>query len=116
MLVPTINSVIKIIMAAASFVRRHAAAPTKGRAIRCTVDGSTPKRLAIPRTPSPVRLRSFPRPPKSFALILGPPKPGPDSFFDRCALELGKHAHHLKHGLAARRRGGRGIANPRFFR
>jgi len=44
-----------MIMAAASFVRRHAAAPTKGRAIRCTVDGSTPKRLAIPRTPSPVR-------------------------------------------------------------
>jgi len=62
-----------------------------------------------------LKLGGYPSPPKSFALILGPPKPGPDSFFDRCALELGKHAHHLKHGLAARRRGGRGIANPRFF-
>lgn len=44
-----------------SFVcrRPHAATPSKGRLTRCTVLGSTPKRLAIPRTPSPVHLRSF---------------------------------------------------------
>jgi hypothetical protein len=38
MLVPAINSVIKMIMAldaVASLVRRHATMPTKGRAIRC---------------------------------------------------------------------------------
>jgi hypothetical protein len=57
MLVPAINSVIKMIMAldaVASLVRPrpHAATPTKGRLIRCTVLGSTPKRAAIFRTPS----------------------------------------------------------------
>jgi hypothetical protein len=40
-----------------------------------------------------------------FPLILDPPKPGTDSFLNHRALELGKHAHHLKHRLAGRRRG-----------
>jgi hypothetical protein len=35
----------------------HAVMSAKGRLILCTVLGSTPKRLAMPRTPSPVRLR-----------------------------------------------------------
>jgi hypothetical protein len=38
-----------------------------------------------------------------FPLILDPPKPGTDSFLNHRALELGKHAHHLKHRLAGRR-------------
>jgi hypothetical protein len=75
--------------------RPHAAASTKGRLIRCTVLGSTPKRLAMPRTPSPVRLRSFRaawirfsssgaigRSAESFALVLGSPKTGADPFCD----------------------------------
>jgi hypothetical protein len=52
-----------------------------------------------------LKLGGYPRPAKSFALVLGPPKPGPDSLCDHRALKLGEHAHHLKHGLAARRRG-----------
>jgi hypothetical protein len=36
-----------------------AVASSKGRLIRCTVLGLTPKRLAILRTPPPVSLRSF---------------------------------------------------------
>src|SRR5215467_1922327 len=77
----------------------------KGRLIRCTVLGSTPKRLAMPRTPSPVRLRSFRAAWIPFSLILGPPKPGADSFCDHRPLKLGKHTHHLKHGFAGRCRG-----------
>src|SRR5262249_58962269 len=94
--------------------RPHTAMSAKGRLIRCTVLGSTPKRLAMPRTPSPVRLRSFRaawirfsrsaaiRGRPSRFLILGPPKPGADSFCDHRPLKLGKHTHHLKHGFAGR--------------
>src|SRR5262249_22960510 len=42
---------------------------------------------------------------QSFSLILGPPKPGADSFRDHRPLKLGKHAHHLKLGFATRCRG-----------
>jgi hypothetical protein len=42
---------------------------------------------------------------KLFAFVLGPPKPGADSFCDHGPLKLGEHAHHLKHCLTARRRG-----------
>src|SRR6516165_11441475 len=52
-----------------------------------------------------LKLSRYARPPKSFALVLGPPKPRADSFCDHRPLKLGKHTHHLKHGLAARRRG-----------
>ena len=40
-----------------------------------------------------------------FPLALGPRKPGADPFLNHGALELGKHAHHLKHRLACRRPG-----------
>jgi hypothetical protein len=67
--------------------RPHAAASAKGRLIRCTALGSTPNRLAIPR---------------SFALVLGLPKASADSSCDHRPLKLGKHPHHLKHGFASR--------------
>jgi hypothetical protein len=51
------------------------------------------------------RLGSYGGPAQPFALALAPRKPGADSFLDHGALELGKHAHHLKHGLAGRCRG-----------
>src|SRR5262252_5519666 len=35
--------------------------------------------------------------PKAFTLIPGPRQPSTDSFRNHCPLELGKHAHHLKH-------------------
>jgi hypothetical protein len=54
---------------------------------------------------SRLKLGGYARPAKSFALVLGPPKPGADSFCDHRPFKLGKHAHHLKHGLSARRRG-----------
>ena len=52
-----------------------------------------------------LKLGGYPRPAKSFALVLGSPKPGTDSLCDHRPLKLRKDAHHLKHGLAARRRG-----------
>jgi hypothetical protein len=52
----------------------------------------------MPRSPSPVRLRSF-------RAILGSPKASADSFCDHRSLKLSEHAHHLKHRLAARRCG-----------
>src|SRR5215468_133718 len=69
----------------------HYAAASKGRLIRCTVLGLTPNLSAILRTPSPVRPRAFrasrirrsrsaARAAKPFAFVLGPPKPGADSF------------------------------------
>src|SRR5215472_13219087 len=51
------------------------------------------------------KLGGYARPPKLFALVLGAPKPGADSFCDHRPLKLGEHAKHLKHGLPARRRG-----------
>jgi hypothetical protein len=45
------------------------------------------------------------RPTKALALAPGPRKPGADALLNHCALEFGEHAHHLKHGLACRRRG-----------
>ena len=42
---------------------------------------------------------------KLFALTTGTRKAGADSFLNHRSLKLGEHAHHLKHGLAARRRG-----------
>jgi hypothetical protein len=47
-------------------------------------------------------LRGYRRPAKLFALALGPRKACADSFLDHGALELGEHAHYLKHGLAGR--------------
>jgi len=38
-----------------------------------------------------------------FSFALGPRQASTDSFLDRGALELGKHAHHLKHRLTGRR-------------
>ena len=35
-------------------------------------------------------------------LVLGPLQPSADSFLNDRTLELGKHAHHLKQGLAGR--------------
>jgi hypothetical protein len=40
-----------------------------------------------------------------FALAPGPRQPGTNALLDHRALELGKDAHHLKHGLAGRGRG-----------
>ena len=40
-----------------------------------------------------------------FALILGPRKANTDSFLNHRPFELGKNAHHLKHGLAGGCRG-----------
>jgi hypothetical protein len=42
---------------------------------------------------------------KLLALTLSPPKAGADSFLDDAALELSKHAQHLKHRFSGRRRG-----------
>src|SRR5215813_4368903 len=87
-----------------------ALAPSKGRLIRCTVLGSTPKRFAIFRTPSvrpgafrAVRIRASSSgairgQAEALTLLLGSPKPGADSLNDR-TLELGKDTKHLKHGL-----------------
>jgi hypothetical protein len=52
-----------------------------------------------------LKLGRYPRPTKSFALVLGPPKPGADSFCDHRPFKLGKHTQHLKHGFAGRCRG-----------
>src|SRR6516225_6950489 len=57
------------------------------------------------RADAPLNVGRYARPSKLFALVLGPPKPRADSFGDHRALKLRKHTHHLKHGLAARRRG-----------
>ena len=91
-------------------------APSKGRLMRCTVDGFTPNRSAMTRTPGRpgvaraaridfLQRRGYRRPTKSLPLAPGPRKPGADAFLDHGALELGKYAHHLKHRLACRRRG-----------
>src|SRR5262245_20405493 len=45
------------------------------------------------------------RTPEAFTLISGSRKPGTDSFRNHRALELGKHAHHLKHRLPGGCRG-----------
>ena len=45
------------------------------------------------------------RPTQALALAFGSRQPGSHSLLDHGALELGENAHHLKHGLAARRRG-----------
>src|SRR5215471_1233320 len=42
-------------------------------------------------------------PSERFALILSPPEPSADSFLNHRPFKLGKHAHHLKHCLAAGR-------------
>src|SRR5262249_32779538 len=42
------------------------------------------------------------RAPQALPLALGPRKPGTDSFLNDGPLELGEHAHHLKHRLACR--------------
>src|SRR5262249_13333619 len=57
------------------------------------------------RLDSLFEVSGYPRPTKSFSLILGSPKTSADPFCDHRPFKLGKHAHHLKHGLAARRRG-----------
>src|SRR4051812_22570514 len=48
-------------------------------------------------------------PPEGFpalgAVRLGPGDPSAHPFHDHRTFELGKHAHHLKHRLAGRRRG-----------
>jgi hypothetical protein len=44
--------------------------------------------------------RGNPRPPKLFALLYGPLKPGMDSLADHAALELGKGPRNLKHQAA----------------
>src|SRR5215472_14396460 len=41
--------------------------------------------------------------PKAFTLTPGPREASTDSFLNHRPLELGKHAHHLKHRLAGRR-------------
>ena len=50
------------------------------------------------------QLRSYPRPSEPFALALGPRQASTDPFLNHGPLELGKHAHHLKHRLSSRRR------------
>src|SRR5262249_5961712 len=42
-------------------------------------------------------------PTKPLSSILGPRKPGTDSFLDHRPLEFGKHAHHAEQRLAGRR-------------
>jgi hypothetical protein len=91
-------------------------APSKGRLMRCTVDGLTPNRSAMNPYARPPRSRQsftnsflqrggYRRPTKTLPHAPGPRKPGADAFLDHGALELGNHAHHLKHRLACRRRG-----------
>ena len=86
-------------------------APSKGRLMRCTVDGLTLNRSAMTRMPGrPGVARAsricfssagaIERLTKTLPLAPGPRKPGADAFLDHGALELGKHAHHLEHGLA----------------
>jgi hypothetical protein len=56
--------------------------------------------------PDPLfQLGGYPRPPEPFSFALGPRQASTDSFLDHGALELGKHAHHLKHRLTGRRSG-----------
>ena len=62
--------------------------------MRCTVDGLTPNR----------RMPGRPGVAKPLPLAPGPRKSGADAFLNHGALELGKHAHYLKHRLAGRRR------------
>src|SRR5262245_47606342 len=45
------------------------------------------------------------RPAQLLALILGPPHASSHPLLDHGPLELGEYAHHLKQGLAGRRRG-----------
>jgi len=95
-------------------VPSYAAAATKGLLIRCTVLALTLNLSATLRMLSPAfraaRMRvsssaAMPRSAKLFALILGPPKPGADTFLNHCPLKLGEYAHHLEQRLAGRRRG-----------
>src|SRR5262249_30856193 len=76
------------------FAPPHSATPScsKGRLIPCTVPGL--------RSPD-----SFPSAgaiggrPKALTLTPGPREASTDSFRNHRPLELGKHAHHLKHRL-----------------
>jgi hypothetical protein len=88
--------------------------PPKGLwLIRCTVDGLTPNRSAILRTPGRPGLASAARMASSTLSGIGgrpkrlpttcPRNPGADSFLNHRSLKLGENAHHLKHRLARRR-------------
>ena len=95
------------------YATRALAPPSKGRLTRCTVPGLTASCLAITRTPGlPGIARAFLMRssisgairgrPSRFCPALGALKPGTDSLVNNGALELGEHAHHLKHRLACR--------------
>src|SRR5215467_752531 len=103
MLVPAINSVIKMIMAldaVASLVRPrpHTATPTKGRcissAIRCTVPLPTPTSRATLTMLIPARKRSWMRFSMA-ALIRGRPRvlplPADRTLIDQCCLAVPTH-------------------------
>jgi hypothetical protein len=92
-------------------VKRYSAA------IRCTVPVATPNCAAIlwkPRSrqslpDSLFDLGGCAGAAKGFAALgaacLGPGHASAHSLHNHAALELGKHAHHLKHVIASRRRG-----------
>src|SRR5262245_31410069 len=90
---------------------------SKGRLIRCTAPGLTPNCLAMTRTPglpgvaraSRIRFSSagaIGGRRKAFTLTPGPREASTDPFLNHRPLELGKHAHHLKHRLPG---GGGGV-------
>jgi len=72
---------------------------------RCTTLVPTPTVRPIFNMPMPSAdalldrgLHRLPAEPN--ALLRGPRKPGIDALDDHCALKLGEHAAHLKHGAA----------------
>src|ERR1700730_9930632 len=89
-------------------VLERAADALHGRRINPKPGSNLAHALCAPRfiqgvTDSLFQRRGYPGAAQLFALTTGPRKPGADSFLNHRALELGKYAHHLEHGLAGRR-------------
>ena len=77
--------------------------------LRCDLVEAWPPRSRQSLTDSLFQVHGCARASEGFPALgaarLGPGKASPHPLDNHAALELGKHAHHLKHGLAGGRRG-----------
>jgi len=83
--------------------------PSGHAELRCDLVEAWPPRSRQSVTDSLFHLGDCARPPEGFPALgaarLGPSNASAHALDNHTAFELGKHAHHLKHGLAGRRRG-----------
>ena len=83
--------------------------PSGHAELRCDLVEAWPPRSRQSVTDSLFHLGDCARPPEGFPALgaarLGPSNASAHALDNHAAFELGKHAHHLKHGLAGRRRG-----------